>query len=360
MACTVNLIHKTFVTIPQSITYYFYPSLCNPDTMRPFTVSATLVLALMGQKAGAFVAPSLPASPASAFVSRQSTGYVSQAAAFSVTTQSKARLPGSVLFMGWGPDPVWSSGTVVSNFDACPSRSCISLTVTVTPATLKEFAVPGQYVQVRQAGKGDSDDNKPLFLAIASPPPAEADEAAGAPSEFEFLIKKTDNNGWITDAGEGLEVEVSQVLGGGFPIKEEIEGIKYDFPTQNVLLFANGSGIAPLRSAIESGQLGTLDGGRSARLYYGVATPSDMPYAERFPAWEKMGIEVVPVISRPEEVDGGWLGRVGYVQTALEEDGVAIPRNTGALMCGVKGMCEGVKDILTRAGTFEGRVLTNF
>lgn len=192
------------------------------------------------------------------------------------------------------------------------------------------------------------------------PPPAEADEAAGAPSEFEFLIKKTDNNGWITDAGEGLEVEVSQVLGGGFPIKEEIEGIKYDFPTQNVLLFANGSGIAPLRSAIESGQLGTLDGGRSARLYYGVATPSDMPYAERFPAWEKMGIEVVPVISRPEEVDGGWLGRVGYVQTALEEDGVAIPRNTGALMCGVKGMCEGVKDILTRAGTFEGRVLTNF
>ena len=40
--------------------------------------------------------------------------------------------------------------------------------------------------------------------------------------------------------------------------------------------------------------------------------------------------------------------------------GVAIPRNSGALMCGVKGMCESVRSLLTQSGVFEGRVLTNF
>ena len=53
-------------------------------------------------------------------------------------------------------------------------------------------------------------------------------------------------------------------------------------------------------------------------------------------------------------------GRSGYVQTCLEEDGVPIPRNSGALLCGMKGMAESVTDVLTKAGVFEGRVLTNF
>ncbi len=124
-----------------------------------------------------------------------------------------------------------------------------------------------------------------------------------------------------------------------------------DFPCQNVLLFANGSGIAPLRAAIESDQLGIAKpgrGGRTARLYFGVTTPEDMPYADKFREWEMNGVEVVPVISRPEEC--GWNGRSGYVQNALEEDGVPIPRNSGALLCGVKGMAESVKDLLAKAG----------
>jgi NAD(P)H-flavin reductase len=261
--------------------------------------------------------------------------------------QSKGK--GTALFMGWGPEPEWSPASILSTEVACPSGSCVSVAVTVSPDLVEEYKIPGQYVQVRRPG---SEDN-PLFLAIASPPGPEAGNT------IEFLIKRTENNAWITDAASGSGVEISQCMGGGFPMAENLEGFKYDFPTQNVLLFATGSGIAPIRSAIESGQLG-VGGGRSARLYYGCATPDDMPYAERFGEWEQMGVEVVPVISRPENVAGGWSGRTGYVQNALEEDGVPIPRNSGALLCGVKGMCEAVKDVMTKAGTFEGRVLTNF
>jgi NAD(P)H-flavin reductase len=176
---------------------------------------------------------------------------------------------------------------------------------------------------------------------------------------FEFLVKKTDDNEWMTGALEGSSLQVSQVLGGGFPAEENLEGFKYDFPTQNVLLFGVGSGIAPLKAAMEDPNFlkVTKEGGRSARLYYGVRSPDDLCFVSEFQKWEEGGFQVVPVLSDPP---AAWQGRSGYVQNALEEDGVPIPRNSGALLCGMKGMAESVKDILTKAGVFEGRVLTNF
>jgi NAD(P)H-flavin reductase len=48
---------------------------------------------------------------------------------------------------------------------------------------------------------------------------------------------------------------MSPVMGKGFSIKDEFEGYKYDFPVQNIVLVATGTGIAPIRAAIESGML---------------------------------------------------------------------------------------------------------
>ena len=287
---------------------------------RSHLVAATAALLVCGLEQAVAFAPGI--SSAGIRVQSSATGIRVQSSASSGSAVAVARdglvsaalcgsFPASktALFMGWGPDPEWSPATISGAEVACPSGTCVSVAVTVSPDLVEEYKIPGQYVQVRQTGSEDS----PLFLAIASPPSPEAGNV------IEFLIKRTDNNAWITDAAAGSGVECSQVMGGGFPMDEHMEGFKYDFPTQNVLLFANGSGIAPIRSAIESGQLGT-GSGRTARLYYGVASPDDMPYAERFAEWEAAGVEVVPVISRPEEVAGGWSGRTGYVQNALEED----------------------------------------
>jgi NAD(P)H-flavin reductase len=174
------------------------------------------------------------------------------------------------------------------------------------------------------------------------------------------LVKKTEGNEWFTGIAPGTSVEISQVLGGGFSLEENLDGLKYDFPTQNVLLFAAGSGLAPIMAAIESDQLKVKaeDGGRSCRLYYGERTQDDLCCVDKFPEWEAAGYEIVPVLSQPD--DSKWNGRSGYVQNALEEDGIAIPRNSGALLCGMKGMTESVKDLLTKAGVFDGRVLFNF
>lgn len=175
----------------------------------------------------------------------------------------------SKILMGWGPDPEWSPSSIASIGGASSSGNFVTVSVDVPPSLVEDYKIPGQYVQVKQ--NIDDEEGKPLFLAIASPPLREGEDG----SRIEFLIKKTDNNGWITDAEEGASIGISQVMGGGFPIEEECRGFKYDFPLQNCLLFANGSGIAPIRAAIESGQLQigkAGEGGCTARLYFGCTT----------------------------------------------------------------------------------------
>ena len=317
--------------------------------MARYSSSIVVVMAaMMGASVNAFVSPIAKPVLSSTFQNQQQPTVAGSPWMFAPEQQPPTKGRSTVLFMGWGPDPVWSSAKVTSNEKACQSGSCVTVTMDVPPETAAEYAVPGQYVQVRL-----NEETKPLFLAIASAPDKEN-------ASFEFLIKKTEGNEWMTGATAGTTVEMSQVLGGGFPMEENFEGFKYDFPTQNVLLFAAGSGIAPLKAAIESGQLGVAaggSGGRTARLYYGVQNPDELCFVDSFGKWEQSGFQVVPVLSQPPS---DWEGRTGYVQAALEEDGVPIPRNSGALMCGMKGMAESVKDVLTKAGVFEGRVLTNF
>jgi len=122
----------------------------------------------------------------------------------------------------------------------------------------------------------------------------------------------------------------------------------------DVICFAVGSGISPLRSTIESGALKGLD----VTLYYGCRTPDLMSYQEKFPDWEKLGTKVVPVISKAEGTD--WSGETGYVQDVAQAAGVANPKATAILLCGMKGMSEGVKEFAADAGIPEDRVWANF
>jgi NAD(P)H-flavin reductase len=269
---------------------------------------------------------------------------------------------------GWGPEPIWSVAKVLENTPACTSGKSVSIVVEVDSETASQYKIPGQYVQVRL-----NNETKPLFLAIASAPNDGANDANDN-TRFEFLIKKTQGNEWATSlsgtstSGASSSIEISQVLGEGFRVEENFNGFKYDFPTQNILLFATGSGIAPIKAAMETNGFlnvgDTTDGGtgRTCRLYYGEKTRDDVCFTSLFNEWERNGYEVVPVLSQQSEEDttGISAGRCGYVQNALEEDGVPIPRNSGALLCGQAKMAESVGEILTKAGVFEGRILTNF
>jgi NAD(P)H-flavin reductase len=222
--------------------------------------------------------------------------------------------------MGWGPDPIWSSATVASNEAACASGKSCYIKIQVNAETYAQFQVPGQYVQLRL----NEGMEKPLFLAMACAPGV-PDENNSKGGTLEFLVKKTESNSWLTEIGAGAKVQMSQVLGNGYKVKENFDGYKYDFPTQNIVLCAAGSGIAPIKSALEStswlmGDSGAISGSRTATLYYGERTEADLCFTDSFETWEQeYGVVVVPVLSQPTSEDDGH--RTGYVQNALEEDG---------------------------------------
>jgi len=231
---------------------------------------------------------------------------------------------------------VWADRKIATISDA--SNGLKAITIEPADGVADGFATAGQYVQIRQPGA-----EKAGFFAIASAP--------GADGPFEFLIKETPpsdwspGTGWLTGADAGAALEMSQVMGGGFKTAGALDDVA------SVLLFAAGSGISPIRSAIESEVLK----GKDVTLYYGCQTEAQMAYADKFSAWEKLGVKVVPVLSKPDE---GWKGETGYVQDVAKAAGV--PAKCGMLLCGMKGMAEGVKALAAEAGVPEDKVLTNF
>ena len=139
---------------------------------------------------------------------------------------------------------------------------------------------------------------------------------------LELLIKNTDEKSLITDASSSSTVEISQVLQNGFPIAENIDGFKYDFRTQNVLLSTSVSCIALLQSTIKSKNLAiTKDELRMHHLYYGVSTPKDMAYVNKLDYLENMEFVVVPAVSHTEEISEGkseWGGWIWYINNSME------------------------------------------
>lgn len=250
----------------------------------------------------------------------------------------------------------WNPVKVLENTVVCEEHRYLVLNVGITGETgslCDAFRVPGMYVQIRPNA-----DVKPGFFAISCAPNVQG--------IFEFLIKDNPKTDWITTLSAGDTVEVSPVMGNGFPVSKQLDLFQYPpvpegEQPKDVLLFATGSGIAPIRSVIESRLNGINPAQRrSVKLYYGARYPERMPYKDRFPLWQSDNIEVIPVMSQPDKGQEPWDGRKGYIQDALREDGIASPAETGAVLCGVKGMTEEVKKILTDAGVKEDRILFNF
>lgn len=243
----------------------------------------------------------------------------------------------------------WNDITVLEISRPCDEHLLLQVSVGVTfelGSLTDSYRVPGMFVKLRPL---DAETNgvKPGFFAISSPP-----TISGV---FEFLIKDSPAAAWISDLSPGDTIQSSPVMGKGFPFSS-LQPLPSD-----VLLFATGSGIAPIRASIES----VLNGinprkRRSVTLYYGARTPEVMPYKDRFQLWSELNVNVVPVISRPQNANTPWDGRTGYVQHALADIGVQDPDNTAALLCGVKGMSEQVKESLLQYGVPESRILFNF
>lgn len=241
---------------------------------------------------------------------------------------------------GWGDDVKFETATIKDNVLAADGLRLISIDAPADITT--PFTRGGQFVQAKSA-----EDAKPSFYAISSPP--------GAEGPLEFLIKEAESNEWLTKSGEGDQLLLSPAMGKGFDLACEAWA---SAEVSQVGVFATGSGIAPMRAVIESGALD----GKVSRFYVGARTSEAMAYGDRFDAWKRRGVEVVPVLSKGGD---SWSGRSGYVQEAFRQDeergeGFVLAARHGAVLCGQKEMVQAVRQVYADLGVPEDRTLLNF
>jgi sulfhydrogenase subunit gamma (sulfur reductase) len=197
-------------------------------------------------------------------------------------------------------------------------------------------ALPGQVVKVR-APAGEA------YFALASAP------SAGGLADL--LLKR---GGRIADevvaaASPGADLEVSAPFGKGFPVAAAEE--------RDVLLFAAGSGIAPVRALLQH-ILSRRQRFRRVTLFYGQRRGADFAYRGEHLGWERQGIRVV-LCPSADEAWQGVRGRVQEVARALGFGG-ADPEGTEAFVCGMSAMVTDVKATLAEAGVPPEHVHLNF
>jgi NAD(P)H-flavin reductase len=193
--------------------------------------------------------------------------------------------------------------------------------------------VPGQVAVLRVGGEQ-------AYFAFASAPEDE---------ELEFLVKRGGGaGGTIYEMKEGDRVELVDIVGHGFPLREQ--------KGKDLVFVAMGTGVAPLRSALRCAISHAEEFGQMVVLY-GARTPEDFCYGDEVEEWEARGVELRRVISRPDGHD--WSGPTGYVQSLLDH---VLPNLSSpvALVCGSREMIVQTRERLQQMGFAPGEILTNY
>jgi NAD(P)H-flavin reductase len=216
-------------------------------------------------------------------------------------------------------------GREVRSFDLMPAGAAESHGVAF---------IPGQVAMLRV------DQEPPAYFAFASAP---------HDPELEILVKRTVGASVaLFDKNPGDSLELLGVAGPGFDL---------DAQTGRDLVFvAMGTGVAPLHSALRS-VLNRKERFGELIVLYGVRTPEDFCYRDEIEDWEKAGVEIRQVISRPDGHD--WSGRTGYVQSLLDH---VLPdlKSPVALVCGSREMIAQTRDRLQQMGFSPDDILTNY
>jgi sulfhydrogenase subunit gamma (sulfur reductase) len=205
------------------------------------------------------------------------------------------------------------------------------------PPIARAHERPGQVVKLHTR-VGDA------YFALATAP-----SPAGV---VELLVKRGGRvaDAAIAAASPGGAVYVSAPFGKGFLV-EEARG-------RHVLLFAAGSGIAPIRALVQH-ILAHRDTFDRVTLFYGQRLGGDFAYTREHLAWERGGIRVVLCPSQEHEAWPGVRGRVQEVAQSLGFGG-SPPEASVAFVCGMTAMVDDVKATLARAGIPPERVHLNF
>lgn len=203
--------------------------------------------------------------------------------------------------------------------------------------------VPGQYIIASPTGENEG------IYALANGPEL---------PEFELLVKRSQGSpDALASLEKGDEISIQAPAGKGFPV--------LDHKGRDLLLFAAGSAIAPLRAVIQQ-IMSHRDEYGKVFLYYGHYYPSEFAYRDEFSAWVEKGINLVRVATDPskdpeahDQDKPDWDGALGFVQNAYLESTPSLS-NPAAYVCGMEEMVQAVTEALQTKGIPPEQVFQNF
>jgi len=217
----------------------------------------------------------------------------------------------------------------------CQDR-VVKLTLEPVNRTLESF-LPGQFVMI---GLPSLDDPAPGYFAIASTP--------DNPDVFEFYIKDAGPlSSYLCSVDIGTQLEVEGPMGKGFDLSP--------FKGRDVYLIGVGTGIAPLHSTCLNIVRHRSDFGRVV-IYAGFLTEMHQLLTNELDELAKDNIEVSVSLEMGHET---WDGPIGYVQHALEADGID-GANGVACLAGMSAMVDACTQTLQNLGFDESRILLNY
>lgn len=194
-----------------------------------------------------------------------------------------------------------------------------------------DFA-PGQFNMLHLPGIGEA------ALSIASAP---------GTGPLEHTVRAVGN---VTRAlarlGPGDEFFLRGPFGRPWPL-DDLRG-------RDLVIVGGGVGLATLRSAILAVAARRREFGRVSVLH-GARTPADLVYRSEWAAWRSAGLDVYPVVDRP---DASWTGSVGLVTDLFAEVDV-VAESTTTLSCGPEPMLQAVAERVRRIGVADADVLVS-
>jgi len=216
---------------------------------------------------------------------------------------------------------------------------------------MEKFSTPGQYVQMKVL-----QSDKPAFIAVANGP-----RMAKKTNSLEFLVKRPSEGYTDKETGEvlqstaqkvcdlaadGASVLVSAPMGKGFRLPEDEIG--------DVLCFAAGSGISPVKSFLE--EEGFTHNGETY-VFYGTRDAAHTAFAEELKTTMGGRVKIVNAYS----ADGNGYAQ-DYFKRMIDSGELKLkdPKKTIAVLCGQKEMTEQTIEMLENAGVPRERILMNF
>lgn len=224
---------------------------------------------------------------------------------------------------------------VLDAWDETPALRALRLQL--PPAVAAAHQRPGQVVKVKVA-PGEA------YFALATPPLGDG--------RAELLVKRGAPvaDAVVASARPGTALQVTAPFGHGFPLEAALG--------RDVLLFAAGSGIAPIRSLVLA-LISRRDEVGRVVLFYGQRRGGEFAYRAEHLGWERRGVRVVLC---PSDEDDTWPGVRGRVQEAARalDWGGARPMQASAFVCGMSPMVKDVRAALAQAGASPEDVHVNF